>query len=393
MSGGKTISPHPSSSFLPVSAKRGWCPSIYEPMQSGDGWLIRVKPPGGAITSAEARIIAKAAPGWIELTQRGNLQIRGLREEDVAPFAAAMRSAGLASADPGIERRRNIIPPPLLGHDKTMLPGATEWLAELERILAHDSLAPLPGKFGLALDAGGALPLTGISADLLLRLTPSGAELRLPGLVATNPSSQIIAALLAACGPRRMRDTLVEEPGLLARLGLATRSAPPEPPAPNPIGALADTFGLAPAFGQMRGTDLQALADLAEHHGSGMLRITPWRAILLPGLRIAPDLSGFITDPADPRLILRACPGSAGCARGLADTRADAAHLAAQAYLPGLLHLSGCAKGCAHPGPAPVTLVGQPGGRYALVRNGRAGDAPQRAGLTLAEAAAEMELR
>ena len=40
------------------------------------------------------------------------------------------------------------------------------------------------------------------------------------------------------------------------------------------------------------------------------------------------------------------------------------------------LHVSGCGKGCAHPGSANVTLVGRPDG-YGLVIDGRAGDTPQ----------------
>ncbi len=39
------------------------------------------------------------------------------------------------------------------------------------------------------------------------------------------------------------------------------------------------------------------------------------------------------------------------------------------------LHVSGCAKGCAHPGAAGLTLVGLPGG-LGLVRGGTARDAP-----------------
>jgi precorrin-3B synthase len=69
------------------------------------------------------------------------------------------------------------------------------------------------------------------------------------------------------------------------------------------------------------------------------------------------------------------------------DTEADAAALAARG-LPraGLLHLSGCAKGCAHPGPAAVTLVGE-AGRYGLRRDGTAREAPERGGLSIAEVA------
>ncbi|HEX3982498.1 MAG TPA: hypothetical protein VHX12_02285 [Acidisoma sp.] len=49
-----------------------------------------------------------------------------------------------------------------------------------------------------------------------------------------------------------------------------------------------------------------------------------------------------------------------------------------------LIHLSGCAKGRAHPGPAAITLVGEDG-RLNLVRDGRPGDPPIACGLALAE--------
>jgi precorrin-3B synthase len=58
--------------------------------------------------------------------------------------------------------------------------------------------------------------------------------------------------------------------------------------------------------------------------------------------------------------------------------------------VPGLLHLSGCAKGCAHPGAAPAVLVGGPDG-YAVIRDGRAGDRPLATGLTLEQAMAMLE--
>ena len=67
-------------------------------------------------------------------------------------------------------------------------------------------------------------------------------------------------------------------------------------------------------------------------------------------------------------------------------TRADGARLAGYlgagvvAAVP--VHVSGCAKGCAHPGPAALTLVGAEG-RYDLVMDGRAGDMPVATGLGL----------
>ena len=63
-------------------AIKGWCPTLLSPMQSGDGWLARVKPSAGMLSAEAARLIADAARrhgnGHIDLTSRANLQIRGL---------------------------------------------------------------------------------------------------------------------------------------------------------------------------------------------------------------------------------------------------------------------------------------------------------------------------
>jgi precorrin-3B synthase len=96
---------------------------------------------------------------------------------------------------------------------------------------------------------------------------------------------------------------------------------------------------------------------------------------------------GCIVDPADPRLRILACPGQPGCGAATVDTGADVARLlAAGGVFRDLLHVSGCAKGCAHPGPAALTLVGE-AGRYGLVRGGTARQPPERSGLTIEQAA------
>ena len=60
-----------------------------------------------------------------------------------------------------------------------------------------------------------------------------------------------------------------------------------------------------------------------------------------------------------------ACTGSSGCAKGLADTKADAVQLAA--LQPGVeVHLSGCPRSCAAAHTAPVTLLAVGPGHYDL---------------------------
>ncbi|EFH11971.1 precorrin-3B synthase [Teichococcus cervicalis] len=392
-----------------MASVKGWCPNLYAPMDTGDGVLLRVKPFGGRLSVAQARALAAIAPGAIELTNRANLQLRGASAESAPALAQALVAAGLADADPGREARRNLIAPPLLGDDPTIPAGALGWRDALAGVL--DSAGTLPGKFGLVLEAGGVLPLAGVEGDITLRLAADGtAWLRLqeapwqargatPGQVAT------LVEAFRASGAKRMRGA-VERLGaaaLFAAAGLvpeATASAAPAVPEvlgfhPYPGGARGG-FGLMPEFGVLDGAGLLALADLAERFGDGTLRLTPWRAVLLGGVTqpaaLAAEAAGWVTDPADPRRRIIACPGSEGCASGLAPVRRDARALLAQGAVParGLLHLSGCAKGCAHPAPAAAVLVAGRDG-YALLRQAHAGDTPLRSGLTLAEAAAELE--
>ena len=73
------------------------------------------------------------------------------------------------------------------------------------------------------------------------------------------------------------------------------------------------------------------------------------------------------------------CAGAPLCASAFIAARAIAPDIAVAAapYLSdGLtIHLSGCAKGCAHPGAAPLTVVGT-SGDCGLIANGAAHDAP-----------------
>ena len=99
---------------------RGWCPSLSAPMESGDGWLLRVRPRHATLTAANSRRIAVAAAehgnGIIELTQRGNLQIRGLSPASAATFADRMVAAGLGDFGP------NLLVSPLAGEDPDVDP-------------------------------------------------------------------------------------------------------------------------------------------------------------------------------------------------------------------------------------------------------------------------------
>lgn len=159
--------------------------------------------------------------------------------------------------------------------------------------------------------------------------------------------------------------------------------------------------GVGLKFGRIAAEELAELALIAAANGAQELRLTPWRAILVPvpslsaAHAVLAGLAGrsFIRDPDDPVRRIAACPGAPSCERGTAPVRDDAARLAAEiAGVPGcgiVLHVSGCEKGCAHPRPAAITLVSR-NGRYDLVRNGTASGLPELKNMTLDQAAQQV---
>jgi precorrin-3B synthase len=360
--------------------RRGWCPTVHAPMPSGDGLLVRVKPPLGCLSPAQARALAAAAArdgnGVIELTSRANLQVRGLAPDSAGRFARAMVDAGLAAPDPAVEGRRSVAVLPLPD------PATARVAAALEGALAQDdALAALPAKFGFAV----ALPA--IAADVRLHPAAAGWAVWPDGAARAAHTAAPVAAALrvahafltVAQGARRMRD--VPAASVFAAARLRPELPAPAPPLPPPtIGALVGGFGVGLPFGAMDAATLDRLA------ACGPLHVTPWRALIIAAAAAPPDDPALILDPADPRRALTACPGRPACASAQADVRADALLLAGR--FPGLaLHVSGCAKGCAQPRPAPLTLVAGADG-YALVRDGTTADPPVAHGLSLAQLAA-----
>ncbi|HTR11942.1 MAG TPA: precorrin-3B synthase [Roseiarcus sp.] len=153
----------------------------------------------------------------------------------------------------------------------------------------------------------------------------------------------------------------------------------------------AAVVGATAPFGHIEADRLKVLIARARDAGAADLRLAPWRTFFVTGLKrdaaasiaaACKDL-GFITDANDARLRVAACPGAPACLHAHRPVREDAARWAA--VLPAgdgvLLHMSGCAKGCARPLATAATLVATEAG-YDLVLGGKASDAPSLNGLS-----------
>lgn len=125
-------------------------------------------------------------------------------------------------------------------------------------------------------------------------------------------------------------------------------------------------------FGQITAETFATLAEIAP------LRLTPWRMLLVEGARDIAPLPGVILDATDPRLQVRVCTGAPGCLQALSSTRELARDLAPHVPEGQVLHVSGCAKGCAHPGPAPLVLTATACDTFDLIHHGKASDLPLR---------------
>ncbi len=397
--------------------RKGWCPGARRPMQAKDGLLVRLRISGGVVPTAILRGLAQAGRthgnGLFDLSARANLQIRGVRRESLPLLIETLEGLDLLDNDAAAEAVRNVLVSPLAGLDgRIEAPSAAKTLEAT--LAANKDLHALPGKFGFLIDDGSGLSLGLVPADVRFDWTGGkqpfaigigghANEAIFLGLCAIDDIPEIASRLARAFlqlrsqmaePPRRMRG-LIEMfgAGAIAELAGLRPGSPRKCGAieePCPVGLLRFNerycFGVGAAFGRLDANMLDAAARAAEIFGTGEIRLTPWRALIVPfvraeeagAIRACFAAHGFIVDRGDARLAIAACGGAATCERGTTDTRSDALalmHFARRFRETGVaLHVSGCAKGCARQAATPITLIAHLG-RYDLVVDGATIDA------------------
>jgi precorrin-3B synthase len=404
-----TPAKRPETSAPVPSARRGECPTLQRPMQTGDGLLARLRPLDNHLTLGEVRALAGAAQahgnGIVEITARGSLQIRGLKPETVAPFERAVLGSGISvTTGLGVETG------PLAGLDQSELVDMRPLAEELRRrVSEHVPPLQLAPKLAVTLDGGGRFHLGHITADIRVTAFERGGRTGfLLAVGGTNRTARPVVALeqehvldaviavlehLAATGPAaRSKDIDLSSLGTLYDPGIKQPDIAYDPENLTGIHALdpeCDRYSLGVVFPycQADSAALIGFADAAEKLGVDAIRLAPDHGFLVNGLSraVAEELKtqaeslGFWTAADDPRQAMALCAGSRGCASAFFDTRALAETILA--FAPDLcdtsftLHLSGCPKGCAHPAATLLALTGAPTG-YGLVVNGAASAEP-----------------
>jgi len=395
---------------MTTALERGACPRLAEPMETGDGLLARIVSTGPVGIDAFTALCAAAQTygnGLMEVSARGSLQVRGLTPQSAPLFARDATALGFDAGDG----------PPVLASPLPDDPTAMIDALALARAIRGDiaarrlSLAP---KVSVIVDSGGRIHLDGLAADIRLRAVPAGPTPKLLvslggdaasssalGTIAPHDAAAVVVnllAVIAALGPTARAQDVLEAEGLrafsaVAQKSLAEPATTPSRGAPQTIGlhSLIDgrcVVGVALPFGQAQALDLIALMRIARANGASWITTGPQRTLLLGSidemtgfaLATAADTLGFVVDARDSRRRVVACPGAPACASGLIPARELAAAIAQglPASEDGIaVHVSGCAKGCAHPASAPLTVVGT-GDGCGLVHNGTARTEAQR---------------
>ncbi len=360
--------------------------------------IVRARVPGGEVALGTLRTLLQIGADYgtprIQLTTRGNLQVRGLPDPLPDDVAERLADAGLL---PSLthERARNILAAP----SSAVL---RERARELDRMLiSRPELAGLPGRFlmlltdtsGLGLDErfdvayvdagdGSGVLLLGRADSVAGPGVGRGVSDRQRG---NNPAVEEDPRR-ATHSPLRLGRVVSSDEALGAMLDVAAqflaeradervwniRDLPESSPLcgsfaqaevpGDPAGATlspgvygADLVAGIP-LGLLEAAHLNAMESVTEH-----VVITPWRSVLVPG-GAAYDAqlaaAGLIVDDTSAWGRISACTGAPYCGRAQSETLSLARECAETigSKLP-RLHLVGCERRCGEPRGEHVTVV------------------------------------
>jgi ferredoxin-nitrite reductase len=400
------------------------CPGLFYQTPAQDGFLVRIRVPGGGLNAAQAKYLAAIARnfanGQVWLTNRANVQLRLNQATVPDQVLRQLQELGLAARDTTVDHLRNIMASPTAGIDRSALLDVQHLVRSVDDYLSSQpEFAPLSAKFSIGFDGGEAISIRHRRNDVWFvaaavdRLRVFFGEVDTGIVVAPNDVVAVVGAICRvylAVAPQILADGLrrksqkprwqevIEFVGFdeICRLVVqrTTVRAAPRPPTLEeseqfivPIGVHAQNngqhyVGLVIPLGKLQSQQLQDLAELAKTYGNGELRITPWQNIMIPHVRSPMELQtqlqqlGYSIDPNHPAAGLVACTGLPGCASAFALTQSDALQIS-EALIgkldrPTNIHISGCAKGCAQPYGSDIALMGIESGNYDLY--GRSGN-------------------
>ncbi len=324
------------------------CPGVFYGTLAQDGFLIRLRIPAGLLNCLQIQAIAQLVESWdidnVQITNRANLQVRGVQVVPSQEAFQTLQGLGLAAQVPEMDHLRNLMTSPTAGIDPQEWVDPRPLVQAIDAYLQnHPELAVLSPKFSIGIDGGGSVgigcrspvawehryndmqfsamrldasagALTGLAPGLYWRLALA-VDKRLQDTsvwIASNQCLPVVAALIQVYRAYIATHPQTEKPPRLQHLlqdwgiadylqrvsqhlGYPLKAVTnfPELPASQPYAHLGvhpqrqvglSYLGVSPILGRLTTVQLLGLAQLVDTFGSGELRLTPWQTLVLPNI-------------------------------------------------------------------------------------------------------------
>ncbi|MEO0801590.1 MAG: ferredoxin--nitrite reductase [Cyanobacteria bacterium J06642_2] len=403
-----------------------WLGIFFRPVTPGK-FMLRLRMPNGMLSSSQMRVLAEIVQrygdaGSADITTRQNLQLRGIRIEDIPDIFSRLKDAGLTSTQSGMDNVRNITGSPVAGIDADELIDTRGLVTKVQDAITNNGegnfkFTNLPRKFNIAIEGGRdnsvhaeindiAFVPAYLDGELGFNVLVGGffsakrCAAAIPMNVWVPPTDDVVDLSLAILevyrdnGPRANRQKsrlmwLIDEWGIDTfrekvekHLGRTLLPAAPEDEIDwdkrDHIGAFPQKqtglnyVGLHVPVGRLQAEDMFELSRLADVYGSGEIRLTvEQNAIVsnIPDSRLQaflsePLLQQFSTKPAPLSRALVSCTGAQFCNFALIETKQRAIALAREVEAglelprPVRIHWTGCPNSCGQPQVADIGLLG-----------------------------------
>lgn len=140
-----------------------WLGIFHRPVTPGK-FMLRMRTPNGILTSEQTQVLAEIIQrygddGSADITTRQNIQLRGIRLEDIPEIFSQLHTVGMTSMQSGMDNVRNITGSPMAGLDGDELIDTRELVKKVQDMITNSGegnpeFTNLPRKFNIAIEGG-----------------------------------------------------------------------------------------------------------------------------------------------------------------------------------------------------------------------------------------------
>lgn len=402
-----------------------WLGVFFRPVTPGK-FMMRMRMPNGIVTSEQMRVLAEVVQrygedGNADITTRQNIQLRGIRIEDVPDIFRRIESVGLTSVQSGMDNVRNITGSPVAGIDASELFDTRSLCLQVQDMITNNGqgnreFSNLPRKFNIAIAGCRDNSVHAEINDLafipaykdgtfgfnvlvggFFSAKRCDAAIPLDAWVTPDDVVDVSRAVLEVYrdrGPRANRQK-ARLMWLIDELGLENFRKEVEKYLGRPLQPAAekdeiewdkrDHIGVYPQkqpglnyvgmhvpVGRLYAQDMFDIARLAQVYGSGEIRLSVEQNLIIPNIPDSrldaflaePLLEKFSINPAPLTRALVSCTGSQFCNFALIETKNRALALIKELEAeltftqPVRIHWTGCPNSCGQPQVADIGLMG-----------------------------------